>query len=214
MVIAWRGESAIDGGPIMVAITSLLYSKNRKTGSIPQIWIVRSDKGALDAIRDGSDYSICGDCKFCSTKLGDDAFRFANRKCYVRGYQLIGVTTHMATAKEISLEDAARLLAMHTTRTVRIGAYGDPAAVPYEVWEKLLSKVKHVIGYTHQWKTCDQRFNRLVMASCDTPIEVALSNAKGYRVFLVEHPGDDLSDMKLLRCPASKEAGRKLTCAQ
>lgn len=35
---------------------------------------------------------------------------------------------------------------------VRLGAYGDPAAVPTRVWAELLRYVKQWTGYTHQWK--------------------------------------------------------------
>ena len=35
---------------------------------------------------------------------------------------------------------------------VRIGSYGDPAAVPTRVWAELLRYVTHWTGYSHFWK--------------------------------------------------------------
>jgi len=35
---------------------------------------------------------------------------------------------------------------------VRIGSYGDPAAVPTRVWAELVRYQKHWTGYTHMWK--------------------------------------------------------------
>lgn len=42
--------------------------------------------------------------------------------------------------------------------TVRIGSYGDPAAVPTRVWEELVKNARNFTGYTHQWrpKTCPE----------------------------------------------------------
>ena len=39
---------------------------------------------------------------------------------------------------------------------LRIGSYGDPAAVPTWVWKDLASDVKVMTGYTHQWKRFDE----------------------------------------------------------
>ena len=45
---------------------------------------------------------------------------------------------------------------------VRLGAYGDPAAVPTVVWQTVLAQSAMHAGYTHQWRTCDPALTALV----------------------------------------------------
>lgn len=101
---------------------------------------------------------------------------------------------------------------------VRGGSYGDPAAVPFEVWEALLSKVKNWTMYTHQWRTCDQRLKKFSMASVDSPEERAEAQALGWRTFMVVPEGAPV--MKMLRfsfkdilCPATDYPRRGKVCA-
>jgi len=63
-VILYEGASAIDGAPI-VAIANRITdaSNNVKTGAMVQTFIIRSDKSPLEALRDGSDVSVCGSCQ-------------------------------------------------------------------------------------------------------------------------------------------------------
>ena len=55
-----RGLSPIDGKPFVVIMT--MESKNRKTGNMIQVWIMRDDIDPVEAVREGDDYSICGKC--------------------------------------------------------------------------------------------------------------------------------------------------------
>jgi len=68
---------------------------------------------------------------------------------------------------------------------VRIGSYGDPAAVPTRVWAALVRYAKHWTGYTHFCRTCDPDLKRYCMASVDTPEERAEAQALGWRTFMV-----------------------------
>jgi hypothetical protein len=94
---------------------------------------------------------------------------------------------------------------------VRLGAYGDPAAVPSRVWDKILSVAGGWTGYTHQWRGCDPRLMRYVMASCETAEDVATARRAGYRTFRVLLPGEPLLHGEFA-CPASAEAGKRRTC--
>ena len=58
--IIYSGPSRIDGAPI-VAI-AVWDSSNRKTGSMLQTYILRSDIDPRDANKYGEDFSICGTC--------------------------------------------------------------------------------------------------------------------------------------------------------
>ena len=197
--VLWRGESALDGAPIAVVAT--LRSKNVKTGRMVQTFIMRTDVDPMTAVRKGRDASICGNCRYrpsqdggCYVTVGRaplQVFRALKRRRYPRApEQLLG-----------SLD-----------RPVRLGTYGDPAAVPFEVWDRLMSGVKKWTGYTHQWRDCDPRFKSLLMASVDTPEEKVEADALGWRTFRTRADADALLFVDEIVCPASKEAGYISTC--
>jgi len=97
-------------------------------------------------------------------------------------------------------------------RNVRLGAYGDPAAVPFAIWAGMLEGSSGNTGYTHQWRTCDARFASIVMASCDFEWEVAKAERKGYRAFAPVKAGTEFDKRTNMHCPAAKETGFKRTC--
>jgi len=99
-------------------------------------------------------------------------------------------------------------------RMVRIGSYGDPAAVPLQVWEDYTRGAAGVTGYTHQWRDADAAgLGRYCMASCDTAGERIEAVAAGWRTFRVRVQGEDKLPGEAV-CPASHEAGQLLTCDQ
>jgi hypothetical protein len=96
---------------------------------------------------------------------------------------------------------------------VRLGTYGDPAAVPVHVWQTLTYAAKGHTGYTHRWRKAPA-LRTLCMASVDSVAEAREAHALGWRYFRVAMPSD-LARLDIeARCPASAEAGKKLTCAQ
>ena len=100
---------------------------------------------------------------------------------------------------------------MLADRQVRIGSYGDPAAIPLSVWTDLLSQSAGSIGYTHQWRTCAPEYSALVMASVETPEGRAEAKARGYRTFRIRETEETKLPGEVV-CPGSAEAGKKLTC--
>jgi hypothetical protein len=96
-------------------------------------------------------------------------------------------------------------------RVVRLGSYGDPAAVPIAVWEALVSRATAHTGYTHQWRTMPQ-LAALCMASADSALEAAQAQTQGWRTFRVRAPSEPIAPREFV-CPASKEAGAKTDCA-
>jgi hypothetical protein len=103
--------------------------------------------------------------------------------------------------------------ALFRRRTVRLGAYGDPAAVPTDIWRSIVRAASGHTGYTHAWRDCDQELRELCMASCETPEEAGDARAMGWKPFLVRPPGSRVPP-GFFTCPASAEAGHRLTCAQ
>ena len=103
--------------------------------------------------------------------------------------------------------DVAEFLA---GRVVRLGSYGDPAAVPSHVWRALVHKAKGWVGYTHQWRIRESLHN-LCMASVDDPKEYEEAKAMGWRTFRVRTADEQLMTREIM-CPAADEAGNKTTC--
>lgn len=217
--IIYEGASLLDGAPIVViAIGFDTASSNRKTGDMIQTYIIRQDMAPIAAAQTGKDFSICGSCVhrgiISRDRLGQP--RNVGRTCYVNLGQ--GATSVYNTYLRNGYpywDDNAEPDLTHG-RMVRLGTYGDPAAVPVEVWRSLLRGSSGHTGYTHQWR--DPRMAKLrefCMASTDTPDEAAVAQAKGWRTFRVSlnNERDGLRKGEVL-CPASAEAGKKLTCAQ
>lgn len=209
-VVLYRGPSMLDGAPIVMIATGLARaSTNGKTGALIQTWIVREDIHPVEAIHSGADTSICGNCPH---RGRIENGRNKGRSCYVTVYQAprnVWQSYHRGLYLTVTPGEARELFA---GKRVRLGAYGDPAAVPFEVWETALADAKAWTGYTHQWKACDQRFARFVMASCDTPADYDAAKAIGYRTFRVRLADEPMNAREIV-CPASKEAGYKTNCA-
>lgn len=209
-VILYRGPSMIDGSPIVAIATGLAKSSgNVKTGSLIQTWIIRDDMSPVEAIHSGADAAICGSCPHRGeVKDGKNV----GRSCYVSVFQA-PLSVFKAFQKGVYSQATAETLPdLFAGKRVRLGSYGDPAAVPFEVWEAVLSQAEAWTGYTHQWRDCDPRFARFVMASCDSQADYAAANVKGYRTFRVRAAGETLNNREIV-CPASQEAGYKTSCA-
>ena len=235
--ILWRGPSLLDGAPIVVIATGLASgSSNRKTGDMLQTYILREDVSPVAAVKSGADASICGNCPHRgrlaaagadgstlaggATPSGDAAEVFeklaqrghmVGRTCYVNVGQ--GPLAVWRAYKRGRYPLAGYLVDIGRDRIVRLGTYGDPAAVPVHIWQGLTLAAKGRTGYTHQWKSAPA-LKGLCMASADSVADAMEAQAQGWRTFRVAMPSD-LARLPIEAvCPASKEAGKKLTCAQ
>lgn len=221
-LILWEGPSRIDGAPVVVVgIQRNGKGVNAKTGAMLQTYILRADMAPIDAIRTGADASICGACPHRGASalaaLSDPSvsIRYGDRSCYVNIGQgpraVFDAFSRGRYARAASLDDVA---SMGRGRMVRLGTYGDPAAVPAEVWRALLSEASGRTGYTHQWRRADcAEFRDFVMASCDTEQDRADAVAAGWRTFRVRAAGAPMMAREFV-CPASEEGGRKVECSQ
>lgn len=204
--IFYRGPSLLTGDPIVGLLTGLEGgSMNAKTGPMAQAWVLRQDRAPMDAVRDGSDDAICGSCSL----RGDGA---TNRGCYVTPWLGPHNVWKAYRADKYLQADWADLRALVEGRSIRLGAYGDPAAVPFEIWQTLLQSAGGWVGYTHQWRTCDPRLKGVVMASVDSERELYEAGLRGWRTFRVRRPKDPLVSGAEFVCPASDEAGFRATC--
>jgi hypothetical protein len=220
--VLWRGASLIDGAPLVVIAVGLANaSSNRKTGAMVQTYILRADIDPVAAVRTRADVSICGQCPH----RGDPG-QARGRTCYVnigqgplgvwrawkRGAYSAAIVSN--ATNEIDTFAFAELGHLGAGRLVRLGTYGDPAAVPTRVWSALTSAAVGHTGYTHQWRACDPMLKRLCMASADSVADAQEAQAAGWRTFRVAMPCDAPRESNEAVCPASAEAGKKLTCAQ
>lgn len=208
-IILWAGASLLDGAPIIVVATGLAKSRNVKTGNMLQTWIIRADMHPVDAVKSGADASICGDCKHRG-EIVDGAV--VGRSCYVLVHNApASVYRTVAAGKYPVAEGAAEIAAVGRGRIVRLGSYGDPAAVPFWVWEALVSEAVAHTGYTHQWRRAPE-LAALCMASCDSADDLAAARMLGFRAFRVRRSTDPVLPREVI-CPASAEAGFKTTCS-
>ncbi|MEG1912973.1 MAG: hypothetical protein RR091_10835 [Cloacibacillus sp.] len=114
-----------------------------------QLWIMSADAAPNEALKTGADIAVCGACplrgKTCYVEIGK-----APRSVWLAGNS--GKYRTLANAKE-----AQRLLI--GLKPMRLGAYGDPAALP-EAVIKELADLSHgnYTGYTHQWRDPENRW--------------------------------------------------------
>jgi len=199
-VIVYEGPSELDGEPIVVIITGLKRTTNRKTGTMLSSWILLQNISPCDAANQGLDISICGNCKHrtwgtCYVNLGHSPYNVY--QAYKRGsYPKMDINTIY------DIED----------RTLRMGSYGDPAAVPQKVWEVVVNSVKGITGYTHQWKLkSSQYLSNYCMASVDSLAEAQRAKALGFRTFRIVLKDEELLENEY-HCPADRNIGGHTTC--
>jgi hypothetical protein len=207
-MIIWRGISLIDNVTPIVCIMTGLTSKsaNRKTGSMVQTYIIRSDIAPVEAAMTRNDVGICGGCVHRKQDNG-------RRTCYVnlgQGPRSVYDAFTRNRYPVATLEQAATAVA---GKFVRFGTYGDPAAVPADIWAALAGTAKGRTGYTHQWR--NKKFSALaplMQASCETADDVVRAHALGFMgTFRVVPLGEAIPD-NVLHCPASEERGKLAHC--
>jgi len=203
-VVVHEGESLLGEGRIAVVVTGLdLPSRNRKTGPIAQAYIICSDMNPVDAVRSGHDDVICGDCVY---RESDGQ----SRRCYVSYWN--APTKLFFSLDRIPRCNTVLAAGWLADKMIRLGAYGDPAAVPVSVWSELLGQARAWIGYTQQWRVCDQELKRFCMASVPDAEAAREAQALGWRTYRVRpSTADALRDGEIV-CPASEEAGHRVTC--
>ena len=207
--IIYEGPSLIDGSPI-VAIAQV-KSGNRKTGDMVQTWILRSDIDPITASRTGADSAICGDCPH-KGKPSDKATGWAkDRTCYVN---LLFAPNGVYKAYKRGAYEVARvpdnIATIGLGRGVRLGSYGDPAAVPSYIWESLTRYAEFVTAYTHN---PINPMPHKIMTSADNAAQAESAWDKGERTFRVVSDLAQIIKGKEVLCPASDEAGNRATCA-
>lgn len=178
-MIFYEGPSMLDGKPIVAIATT--SSGNRKTGDMIQTWILRKNIDPVQALMRGLDASVCGDCYHRGTADRP-------RTCYVNVGQA-PLAVWNAYRRGSYEHRSLQSLIQAQGKPVRMGAYGDPVAVPWAAWAGIHEAPKWT-GYTHQWRRLVATpFRNVLMASCDSVAEMAEAAAAGWRTFRVGPAG-------------------------
>jgi hypothetical protein len=201
-MIIYKGKSVLDGSPIVAIATGMDGTANPKTGEMVQVWIL-CDNGIAPhhAAKLGQDSSVCGSCSHRHYLGGD---------CYVTLFQapLAVWTKYMAGG----YDDYQR--GDLEGRQVRFGAYGDPAAVPYDSWEPVLEEcdLDGSTGYSHQLfhKNYDPRIGLFCQISADTPKQALKIQSMGLKTFRVAGNAE-LALPGEIECLSESEG---MTCAE
>lgn len=209
--VIYRGPSMLDGKPIVVIATGFAdSSSNVKTGKMIQTWILREDIDPLEATHTGDDSSICGACPHRGVVVDGQN---EGRSCYVKVWQaplVIWKGYKRGIYPEMDFMDLGWLF---SGKPVRLGAYGDPAAIPLNIIDVIGMAADFTAGYTHQWRDVDTGYAKWLMASADNASDRFMARAFGYRTFRVRAANESLGK-KEIACPASKEMGFKTTCSE
>lgn len=208
-VIVYDGPSRLTGAPILVVAGA--QNGNRKIGPMLQLWILPGES-PIEAVRTGRDDAICGDCKL----RGDGPSQHGGgRSCYVEWWRAPENIWQSAQKPDKTARLTPEAFAVLADGLqLRIGAYGDPVAVPLSVWTPMLLRAAGWTAYTHAWRRPDAHpYRAFCMASVDTREEQADAAAAGWRTFRVRSSSDDAIREDEVMCPASDEAGHRTVCA-
>lgn len=171
--VIWEGNSLLNGEKIVLILST--KTANAKTGSMLQTWILPAEKPILDK---DSDLAVCGNCP-----LRDNG-------CYVVKVHSPNQIQKPYLAGRYMTPSPVKLAGILDGEKLRAGSYGDPTAVPFEVWESLFKQTVSSVGYTHQWRTCDPRWKDYLQASVETPEQAIEAQNLGWKTFRVKKPNE------------------------
>ncbi len=210
-IVLYRGPSMLDGAPIVVLAS--VGSSNVKTGSMIQTWIMRADLNPSETSARKLDSSVCGACPRRHSLGGD---------CYVQivhAPRSVWQAWNRRGRPGVNWTDPRNRRRLQTDASafgLRLGSYGDPAAVPGHVWQGLIDALspRNVVGYTHQWRESwldgahSSWCRTHLMASVDSVEEAEVARARGWRFFMAL-PWSKIIASELVRtieCPATTSA--------
>ena len=192
----YKGESQLLPGAQIEAIVSPT-SANVKTGPISQVWMLVADKVPSAAVKDGSDEAVCGNCEL------------RGGVCYVNTVRMGPNAVFRGKRRDFNFVKNT------WSAQTRLGAYGDPTAVPRPVWDMFTHR--HNLGYTRQWRTHPE-FSDICMASVFTETEREEAKSLGFRTYRIGHektagemfcPWPKVTCMECKLCDGARMAKKK-----
>ena len=190
--LLYEGPSAYDGTPIVALVTGLRrHTRNEKTGRMLQTWILPAERLPSAAVTTGHDSAVCGACPERPTSGG---------RCYVEAEKAPdAVWRSYARGAYFDATEPEVQRALGRGRKVRLGAYGDPVAVPVAVWERLTSESLGWTGYSHHPDPSHPIFD-LCQFSASSYADALKAWFHGRRTFRILAKGETLEPGELW-CP-------------
>ena len=197
---------------ILVLVSGLLNpSVNDKTGAMAQADILVKDQHPIEAVKNKTDKAVCGSCPL------------RNNECYVNlgfGPSSKYKAWQRGNYPYATPEQLGHILKLRNIN-IRLGSYGDPAMVKYEIWRKLIDvSQQSFTSYTHQWNEpyFDKRILEFSMGSIDyttTPEEFKKLYPTG-RFYTIVNDYENLPS-NTIACPSKStdrlpNGQRKITC--
>ena len=179
-MIIYDGPSQLNGKPIVAILTNI---NNPSVNT-----------------KTGEDDSVCGDCN----RRPSTAKANGLKPCYVNSRAPNSI--HRAYERGSYSTGIPEQL----RKPMRLGMWGDPAAMPYDIAKALADSAPKHTGYTHQWAKFPE-FSSICMASVDTEEQRLEANALGFRTYRVRDVGAPLMDGEI-SCPEADKA-RNIQCA-
>jgi hypothetical protein len=156
-----------------------------------------------EAVKSGNDEGVCGNCIQRPSVGG---------ACYVKTFQ--APLSIWRAYKRGNYNNVINLESLRGAE-LRLGSYGDPSAVPFDIWRNLIDKVQPrlMTGYTHQMshKAFDKRMAEVCMISADTPKVALKAHAQGFRTFRMTTDTEQLLPNEII-CPNDTDGVKCIDC--
>jgi hypothetical protein len=218
--IVYQGPSRLNGQPIVAILT--YRSNNTGTGDMAQLTILNQSHDPVTTLKMGLDASICGDCPFSNAQHNKVK---GGGGCYVNVGQAPLAIYNAWKAGSYPMGNTLTRARNLKGKGLRLGSYGDPAALPVTLVRSMTKQAAYHTGYTHQWAggrdrhtgkvkpTLAKGWRRLVMASCETVEQVKTASAKGWRSFRVKSITSPITSLEVL-CAKDETQSSPKTCSQ
>ena len=176
-MIIYHGPSRIGRGSVVCIATGLdRPSTNRKTGDVLQVWILSATRHPLAALRKPNSKRATSHCGRCPLQ---------SNGCYVNvGRAPAQIYRAWRAGRYPELDVSA-----FDGKQIRLGAYGDPAAIPAHLIDTISRRAKSIVGYSHSLPvlhhTQAKQLSRWLMCSTHDEASRIWAESRGYRVFHV-----------------------------
>ncbi|MEM7727632.1 MAG: hypothetical protein AAF208_14905 [Cyanobacteria bacterium P01_A01_bin.45] len=155
-----------------------------------QSWIIQQNILPTEAAKHGRDKANCGDCPLKLSNIGS---------CYVNLLPINNIYRKYKAGGYSKLDKHEIEIIKRYRYPIRIGSYGDPTAVPFHVWEPIISASDKYTGYTHLWRNqSNYIWRKYLMASVENKSDARLAQSLGWRSFRVIAPDAPLSKNEIL----------------
>ena len=182
-------RSRFNKAPITILINGFRNpSSNKKTGPMLQCYFCPSDHHPVEAQKTGSDASVCHTCPQRHSAGGG---------FYVYPHSLLSLPIAIDNAVPLEMDTLSEVL---RGRSIRLGAWGDPAAVPSDIMIPLAEATPQRTGYTH-FPSKAPHLRGLVQASCESPKQAHALQADGWRTFRASRSPETTLTADEILCP-------------